>query len=174
MLLTNCSSLSMFEHKCPGISRAHVHEALQGAKRVSCADGAYRWLGKTKLAGAYTHALCRAWSLAIQRAAPPSSCKGARPKSDQQLVSELNAAMPCASRQTAEGVQVTVERSLDSLVLRNFDDNIAEADLYELADASASGQGPDLTGAKEYIATHRVVFGGGRIRGKDRASKSGS
>ena len=77
--------------------------------------------------------------------------------------------MPRASRQAAEEVRATVERSLDSLVLRNFDDEIAEADLYELADASASGaQGPDLTGARKYIASHRVVFGGGRIRSKDR------
>ena len=146
---------------------------LQGAKRVLCADGAYRWLGKTKLAGAYTHSLCRAWSLAISRAAPPTARKKARPKSDPQLVSELHAAMPRASRQAAEEVRATVERSLDSLVLRNFDDEIAEADLYELADASASGtQGPDLTGARKYIASHRVVFGGGRIRGKDRPAAS--
>ena len=78
-------------------------------------------MSRTKLAGAYTQSLCRAWS---------------------------------------------------TLILSSFNDDITEADLYELADASASGPGPDLTAAQNYIKTYRVVFGGGRIRGKDRPAAS--
>ena len=33
-LLTNCRSLSSLEQKCPGVSSSHLHEPLQGVKKV--------------------------------------------------------------------------------------------------------------------------------------------
>ena len=151
-----------------GVSSTHRHEPLQGAKKVLCADGKTRWLSKTKLAGAYTHSLCRAWSLAIQRAAPPGARKATTGISEAEVVAGLRDATPRTTREAKSDVLRCVKLSLDTLVLSSFNDDIAEADLYELADASASGPGPDLSAAQKYIRTHRVVFGGGRIRGKDR------
>ena len=147
-LLTNCRSLYSLEQKCPGISSSHQHEPLQGAKKVLCCDGKSRWLSRTKLAGAYTHSLRRAWSLAIQRAPPPSvrskSLQATTGVPEAEVVAALHAAMPRATREAESDVLRCVRLSLNPLILSSFNDDIAEADLYELADTSASGSGPDF------------------------------
>jgi hypothetical protein len=80
--------------------------------------------------------------------------------------------MPRATREAESDALRCARLSLNTLILSSFNNDIAEADLYELADASASGPGPDVTAAQNYIKTHRVVFVGGRIRGKDRPAAS--
>ena len=132
-LLTNCRSPYPLEKKCPVVSSSHQHEPLQGAKKVLCCDGKSRWLSLTELAGAYTHSLSRAWSLAILRAAPPS----ARSKSLQattcvpeaEVVAALHAAMPRAFREAQSDVLRCVRLLLNTLILGSFNDDIAEADL---------------------------------------------
>ena len=64
-----------------------------------------------------------------------------------------------------------LHRSAASVKLTSFDDDIAEADLYELADASATG-GPDPSRAEAYLESHQVCFGGGRVRGANRTLSS--
>ena len=165
-LLTNCRSLFRLQQKCPGVGRGHQHEPLQGSKPILCADGRRRWLPRTKIAGAYTHSLCRAWSLAIARAAPPTSRKSRAGVPDAEIVAKLHGALPRALGQTSEDVAQSVHCSRQTLKLSSLDDSIAEADLYDLPDASATGA-PDLSGAQAYLRSHRIVFGGGRIRGRN-------
>ena len=163
-LLTNCRSLFNLEKRCPGLSVDHQHELLQGSKKVECADGKSRWLSKTKLAGAYTHSLCSAWAKAIERAAPPTARRGRTGVPAAELVTALHGAMPRSARQAESDVRQSVQTSLGTLELHSFKDDIAEADLYELADAGASGE-PSLWAARAYLSKHQVVFGGDRVRG---------
>ena len=164
-LLTNARSLFRLEKSCPGTSPQHQHELLQGSKKVECADGSQRWLSKTKLAGAYTHSLCRAWSLAIARCAPPEARKQKRGMPVEDTVVGLYGALPRSAGQTPEEVRRSVEVAFATLQLERFDDAIAEADLYDLGDASAASTEPCLSAARRYLAKHEVIFGGGRLRG---------
>ena len=166
-LLTNCRSLFRLQKFCPGVGPKHQHEPLQGSKPILCADGRRRWLPRTKIAGAYTHSLCRAWSLTIARAAPPTSRKCRTGIPDTEIVDKLHKALPSTLGKTVQDVVYSVHCSRQSLRLSSFDDSIAEADLYDLPDASAAGP-PDLSGAQAYLRNHRIIFGGGRIRGRNR------
>ena len=114
-LLTNARSLIRLEKSCPGTSQHHQHELLQGSKNVESADGLQRWLSKTKLAGAYTHSLCRAWSLAIASCAPPEARKQERGMPVEETVVGFYGALPRASGQTPEKVRSCVQVALATL-----------------------------------------------------------
>ena len=73
-------------------NQQHSHVVLQGSCRVRV-DGAWQWVRRTSLAGAYGPVLCRRWARALLRAAPAEARGASSPlgcRMDDGLASALS------------------------------------------------------------------------------------
>ena len=170
VLLTNAKCLMSLQKRCPGCSSSHRHVALSGSARVLCADGRWRWLSRTKMAGAYSHGLSKAWAKAISRAVPRDDATVPPALSLDEIAQKLHAGLSGASRPSLSEVKTSVADAHKALHRKLLPDGVAEADLYDLNDASAEAGATSSGAAKRFLRRHVVRFGGARVRGQAHSS----
>ena len=170
VLLTNAKCLMSLQKRCPGCSANHRHVALAGSGRVMCADKRWRWISRTKLAGAYSHSLSRAWAKAISRAVPRVDAAVPPALSLDEIAEKLHAGLSGPARPSLSEVKASVSTADQALNRKLVPDGVAEADLYDLNDASAEARAPSTRAAERFLRRHIVRFGGARVRGQAHTS----
>ena len=122
------------------------------------------------MAGAYSHGLSKAWAKAISRAVPRYNADVPDALSLDEIAQKLHHGLPSTSRPSLREVKDSVEAAHKALHRKLLPDGVAEADLYDLNDASAEAGAPSTRAAKRFLRRHVVRFGGQRIWGQAHSS----